>query len=48
MVCAPESLSGLRVITAAIYPHPHGHELRAFFGDESDGDLLHSELTRVA
>jgi hypothetical protein len=35
-----------QVITAAIYRHPHGQELRVFLGDESDDNLLHSELTR--
>jgi len=35
-----------QVITAGIYKHPHGQELRIFLGDESDNNLLHSELVR--
>ena len=29
-----------------MYKHPHGQELRVFLGDESAGNLLHSELAR--
>ena len=32
-----------QIITAAIYQHPHGQELRMFLGDEADNNLLHSE-----
>ena len=33
-------------MTAAIYRHPHGQELRVFLGNESDNNLLHSEPAR--
>jgi hypothetical protein len=35
-----------QIITSALYNHPHGHELRVFLGDETDSNLLHSELAR--
>ena len=35
-----------QIITAAIYRHQLGQELRMFPGDESDNNLLHSELAR--
>jgi hypothetical protein len=35
-----------QIITAAIYKHPHGQELRVFLGAEEDGNLLHSELVQ--
>ena len=35
-----------QIITAAIYKHPHGQELRVFLGDEGENNLLHSELAR--
>jgi len=35
-----------RVVTAALYSHPLGTELRVFFEPESAGDLLHSHLER--
>jgi hypothetical protein len=31
-----------RVVTAALYTHPAGTELRVYFEPESAGDLLHS------
>jgi len=35
-----------QIITAAICRHVAGQELRVFLGDESDNNLLHSELAR--
>jgi len=32
-----------QIITAAIYRHPLGQELRMFLGAEADNNLLHSE-----
>jgi hypothetical protein len=35
-----------QIIIAAIYKHPHGQELRVFLGDETEDDLLHSEVAQ--
>jgi hypothetical protein len=35
-----------RVVTAALYTHPAGTELRVYFEPESAGDLLHSQVER--
>jgi hypothetical protein len=35
-----------RVVTAALYSHPAGTELRVYFEPESAGDLLHSQVER--
>jgi hypothetical protein len=34
------------MITAAIYKHPHGQELRVFIEPEEKNDLLWSELAQ--
>jgi len=39
-------MRALRVVTAALYSHPVGTELRVFFEPESAGDLLHSQVER--
>jgi hypothetical protein len=36
-----------RVVTAALYGHPGGTELRVYFEPESAGDLLHSLVERI-
>jgi len=35
-----------RVVTAALFSHPCGTELRVYFEPESAGDLLHSQVER--
>ena len=35
-----------RVVTAALYSHPAGTELRFYFESEGAGDLLHSQVER--
>jgi hypothetical protein len=35
-----------RVVTAALYKHPAGTELRVDLGPESAGDPLHSQVER--
>lgn len=35
-----------RVVTAGLYSHPAGTELRVFFEPESADDLLHSQVER--
>jgi hypothetical protein len=35
-----------RVVTAALYSHPVGTELRVYFEPEGAGDLLHSQVER--
>jgi hypothetical protein len=35
-----------QIVTAAIYHHIAGQELRVFLGPEDANDLLHSELAR--
>ena len=35
-----------RVVTAALFSHPAGTELRVYFEPEEAGDLLHSQVER--
>lgn len=37
----------VQTISAAIYKHPHGLELRVFLGEERNDDLLFSELAGI-
>ena len=37
----------VQTISAAIYRHPHGLELRVFLGEEQDDDLLFSEFAGI-
>lgn len=39
-------MKGRRIVTAALYSHPAGTELRVYFEPESADDLLHSQVER--
>lgn len=36
-----------RIVTAALFSHPAGNELRVYFEPEEAGDLLHSQVERL-
>lgn len=45
-ICILWRMRARRVVTAALFPHPAGTELRVYFEPESAGDLIASQVER--